>query len=1106
MFTDSSRLLDIDPNSAIVRNPLVISPAATVRDAIAQMSGARATCNALKGATAFVDNVHMKARMTCVLVVDDDRAIGILTARDVVRLCAQKRPIEDLLVSDAMSHPAITLQESKFTHIFVAINLLRKHKIRHLPLLDKYNRVTGLLTHESLQQLARPVDLLKVRLVSEVMATEVICTGPDSTMLTIAQLMAQHRVSSVAIVEKHQIDSGEWLSIPVGILTERDLVQFRALDLDLETCPVQSVMSTPVFSASPEDSLWDVQQVMERRWIQRLLVTGARGELLGIATQTSLMQALNPLELYKLAEILERKVLQLEAEKIELLNNRAAKLEQQVKERTAELQSIAHRDLTVAAISEQMRSSLDLQDVLNTTVESLQATLNCDRVIIWQLQSSSHIRAIAEKTCDRATLLLGTQVYDPCFDPNWPDAYRRGQVQILEDSLSAEIGDYHLQLLEELQIRARVVIPILQGDTFWGLLEAAECIAPRQWSANEVALMENLADRLAIGIEQATSYQQVQIELIERRQTEVRLRESERRFSTLAESVPVGIFRTDVDGHCLYVNERWCSIAGLTEQQALGKGWRKGICPADRDSVTNEWYLAIRENRPFRLEYRFQRPDGTISWVFGQAVAEYNEQNEITGYLGSITDITSLKQAQEMIIHNSLHDPLTDLPNRALLTQRLQLAISRANYTKEFRYAVLFLDLDRFKVINDSLGHSIGDRVLKKIARTLEGHLRETDLVARLGGDEFVILLETISGAEEVIQIAERILEDCKTPIAIDKYELYTGMSIGVVMGTQNYQQASELMRDADIAMYRAKAKGKNTYRFFDTQMHTQALHRLTLETNLRRALNRNEYVLFYQPIFDIHSDRLIGFEALIRWHHPTLGYISPIDFISIAEEIGLIVSLDRWVFRSACQQLALWQANFPCASALTVNINLAAQDLVSPNFIDYIDQTISETGLQGNSICLEITERTLVENSDVTFNLLAQLKQRQIQIAIDDFGTGYSSLSYLHQLPADSLKIDRSFVSRMEPDNRNFQVASTIVTLGKQLGLSVVAEGIDARKQLQWLQELDCDRGQGFLFSKPLPAEEIEASFFGSTDRTNVKPTVVKHQQRIKTKTNLHT
>jgi len=567
--------------------------------------------------------------------------------------------------------------------------------------------------------------------------------------------------------------------------------------------------------------------------------------------------------------------------------------------------------------------------------------------------------------------------------------------------------------------------------------------------------------------------------ILEREKAESDLRESENRYSTLANIVPVGIFRTDLQGVCFYVNERWCLMSGLTPEESYGFGWMRVLYSEDSQKLNDIWYRSREVNSPFSLEYRFQQPNGRIIWVLGQSVIERNEQGEVIGYVGTVTDITERKEAQERFIYNSLHDPLTDLPNRTLLMDRLELALRRSKISENYHYAVLFLDLDRFKVINDSLGHLSGDQLLKKIAQKLKNHLKTVDLIARLGGDEFVILLEDISALDEAIKVAERIIQDTQSPLIINDYEIFISTSVGIVLGTPDYTEASDLLRDADIAMYRAKMDGRGTYRLFDHKMHKQAVNRLILETDLRKALENEEFLLYYQPIMNIVKNQLIGFEALVRWQHPIRGLVPPDQFIPITEETGLIVQLTSWVFYKACQQLANWKAKFPAYFPLKMSINLSAKDLRKANLIEDIDKSIAATGLTGDCITLEITESMLIENIHKTIELLNDLKKRNIHLSIDDFGTGYSSLKYLHLFPANYLKIDRSFVSQMLVGNRNYKIVNTIINLSKQLGLEVVAEGIENNQQLQLLHELGCEFGQGFLFSKALCASEIERIYF---------------------------
>ncbi len=753
-------------------------------------------------------------------------------------------------------------------------------------------------------------------------------------------------------------------------------------------------------------------------------------------------------------------------------------LEQQVQERTEALQAKANRERLLSTIATQIRSSLDLEEILETTVREVRELLDCDQVLVWQLQPDFSALMVADSANDRGESGFPKN-HDPdlglCLDDQSINAYRLGQACIITDT-SQEVTDPDSAIsINPASVRAQMVVPIIYQDTLWGLLNATECQRSRNWEPSDVDLLRQLATHLAIALQQATAYQQLQNELNERRQAEARLRESEQRYVTLANAVPVGIFRADMAGNYIYVNQHWCTISQIQDNDAYGLGWINSLHPDDASKVIEEWNQATLTNRKFQLEYRLQRNDRDVVWVFAQAVAEYNANRELTGYVGTITDISNLKRAEALILHNALHDPLTGLPNRMLLSERIELAINRSKRVDTYQYAVLFLDLDQFKVINDSLSHLIGDRVLIQIAQNLKSHFRSIDFLARIGGDEFVLLLEEIDGFNPVFQIIDKILNSFQKPIVIDSYEIVITASIGVVIGNKNYDSASALLRDADIAMYRAKASGRSTYKIFGVEMHHQAVNRLTLETDLRKALAQQEFKVSYQPIIDLDQNRLVGFEALARWYHPTKGWISPSEFIPIAEEIGIIQRLSQWILRQACQQLVTWQRQFPHRCPLKMSVNLSAQELRDANLVNEIGKVLAETGLDPQYLTIEITESMLIEDINQTILLLTQLKENQIQISIDDFGTGYSSLSYLHRLPADNLKIDRSFVGQMEQDNRNFQVVSTIITLSNQLGLAVIAEGVETHQQLQWLKSLGCEFGQGYLFSRPLMPNDVE-------------------------------
>lgn len=441
-------------------------------------------------------------------------------------------------------------------------------------------------------------------------------------------------------------------------------------------------------------------------------------------------------------------------------------------------------------------------------------------------------------------------------------------------------------------------------------------------------------------------------------------------------------------------------------------------------------------------------------------------------------EINERQRVQQQLIHDALHDSLTGLPNRTLLIERIEFTIAHAKRNLDYKYGLLFIDLDRFKGINDSLGHSIGDQLLIAVSNLLQECVRENDLVARLGGDEFVILLDGINSVQDATLICERIQQKMRSPFDLESQNIFTSASIGIVLGSTEYNNPADLMRDADIAMYRAKDKGKARYTIFDQTMYDETLKLVELENSLRFALKRNELSMHYQPIISLDNNHLVGFEALIRWQHPERGAISPVEFIPIAEDTGLILDIGEWLLKEACQQLQTWRQQFasvPQINSLKMSINLASQQLQEPEFIQKLDQILLETGLEGSSLRLEITESVLIEPEGTIQNTLRQIKNRNIKLSIDDFGTGYSSLSYLRRFPIDNLKIDRSFINQMNLDSENFEIVRLIITLAKTLGMKTISEGVETALQLNQLKGLGCEFAQGYLFSIPLAPKEIE-------------------------------
>ena len=463
-----------------------------------------------------------------------------------------------------------------------------------------------------------------------------------------------------------------------------------------------------------------------------------------------------------------------------------------------------------------------------------------------------------------------------------------------------------------------------------------------------------------------------------------------------------------------------------------------------------------------------------------QAERHVEELNRYVGKLESAG--RELEESREHFRHAAFHDALTGLPNRSLFTDHLRVALRRAHQNEKYLFCVLFLDLDRFKNINDSLGHPCGDELLILVARRLETCIRQTDMVARFGGDEFAILLDAIQDSSDAILIAEKVQQAISAPFKLTNHEAITTASIGVALSTSNYTEAEDIIRDADTAMYRAKDHGKARYEIFDTAMHTRAVSLLRLESDLRRAFEKQELCVYYQPIVSVRTGELHGFEALVRWLHPERGIISPADFIPLAEETGLILPLGLSVLREACSQLRTWQQRSIANKDLIMSVNLSGKQLSQPDLIDRIEEVLRESQINPWHLKLEITETVVMESPELAAVTLAKLRGLGVRLSIDDFGTGYSSLSYLNRFPVDTLKIDRSFVTSMNQTDESLQIVKTIITLAGNLGMQVVAEGVENEEQLNQLKSLKCHYAQGYYFSKPFDSAVADLFILNGT------------------------
>lgn len=566
------------------------------------------------------------------------------------------------------------------------------------------------------------------------------------------------------------------------------------------------------------------------------------------------------------------------------------------------------------------------------------------------------------------------------------------------------------------------------------------------------------------------------------------LKKAEERYALAARGTNEGLWDWNLQADTVYYAPRWKSLLGYGEADITGapEEWFKRIHPEDRTMVRqhiDQHLQGITDH--FGAEFRMQHRDGNYRWVLARGLAVRagagRGADAAQRMAGSITDITQRKEAEKQLLHVAYYDELTELPNRAYFLEHLWEAITLLRRRDGGPFAVIFLDLDEFRLINESFGHHTGDQFLIEIARRLRRCVPADNIVTRLGGDEFAILLQGITDSGSVAQLAEEIERQLVAPVRVGDLEVASSASIGVALSDLDYERPGEMMRDADIAMHRAKSRGRAHYAIFDQAMHERVLARLRMESDLRGAIERGEMRVFYQPIVSLETGGIAGFEALVRWMHPERGLVAPDEFIPLAEETGQIIALDQWMLREACHQVLAWQGQFGASvfgepsAKLMISVNLSGRHFAQPDLVRQVSGVLAETGFEPGNLKLEITEGVIMHDAEAAIAMLRQLKELGIRLSVDDFGTGYSSLSYLHRFPLTTMKIDRSFISRIGPDGEGSQFVWTILSLARNLGLDVIAEGVETEDQLSYLRMLTCEYGQGYFFAKPLPATEAE-------------------------------
>lgn len=794
------------------------------------------------------------------------------------------------------------------------------------------------------------------------------------------------------------------------------------------------------------------------------------------------------------------------------------------------LRQQAERERLLREITSNIRRSLDLDTVLNSTVTGIREFLASDRVLIYQFAADWSGDIIVESVGPEWSKALNETLRDPCFANQWIEPYRQGRIHQIADVESADIPSCYQEFLQHYQVRANLALPIVVNDQLWGLLCIHQCRAPRQWQSDVVDFVRQLCDQVEIAIQQALLLQETNI----RMQREQVLNEivSDIRDSLdlpeILEGTTQKLLETFRVGRCvislLAEGDEYFEYLATTAQPGIAplRGRRVAIreSPHTRQVLAQAAPIAstdVMQDPLFAGKAAYLSQQLQIGAMLSVSIRHENQVkgmlcvqhpvprqwtdhectliNQVANQLAiaiqqaelyqqAQVEIAQRQHLENQLRHDALHDSLTGLPNRALFLERLQLALQRyqrrqyatpnaAASAGSAEFAVLFLDLDRFKVINDSLGHAFGDLLLQLVAERLTNCLRDVDIAARLGGDEFVVLLEDLSDSQLAIDVARRIHTVLELPIFLDNREVFIRASIGITFCSGHYDSPEQILQNADIAMYEAK-KSNAEYIVFDASMHAIALEQMNLEHDLRHAIKREEFRLHFQPIVALSTGKIIGFEALVRWQHPTRGLLYPGAFVEVAEETGLVAAIDLWVLQQACQQLSQWHRMDAACKNLSISVNLSGRQFSQPDLIKQIDQALVNADLDGKHLKLEITESVLITNSFLAVQTLNEFRARNIQVCMDDFGTGYSSLSYLHQFPVDILKVDKSFILNLNSQwasSRDYEIVKAIIQLALNLNLKVIAEGIENHDVLVYLQKNNCQFGQGYHFAPALEA-----------------------------------
>jgi diguanylate cyclase (GGDEF)-like protein/PAS domain S-box-containing protein len=748
------------------------------------------------------------------------------------------------------------------------------------------------------------------------------------------------------------------------------------------------------------------------------------------------------------------------------LRQETARLNAELKEQVAWLSALSK-------VGQVVTSTLDSDEVLRRIVDAGVQLTQAEEGFLALLDHATglfYLRAVKNIDADRAKM---TRL--PVNDPLVGTAIRSGHA--VRKSIDQD-GDL-IKISTGFFVYSLLYIPIFSKGKPLGVLAVDNRSVERFFTQKDELVLTLLVGYAAVALENAQLYEQARHEIIERRRVEAALRESEERYALAMQGANDGIWDWNLKSGQIYFSPRWKEMLGYGEDE-IGSDpqeWLGRIYPSDVEPFKQEVATHLRGQTPHLAhEHRVRHKDGSYRWMLCRGLAVRGVDGSVARIAGSQTDISQRKEAEEKLLRDASTDGLTGLPNRVFFLERLKGALRRAKKQAGYVFAVLFLDLDRFKYINDSLGHPVGDELLVVVAQILKNTLRSTDIVARQGGDEFVILLDGVPDVDIAISTSSAILQNLSRPIWLEGREVFvtTSTSIGIVMSSDDYSDPEDILRDADIAMYAAKARGRGTYQLFDPSMREVILLRVALEADLQQAIEKQQFRVYYQPIVSLKDGTLVGFEALVQWQHPEHGLLPASQFVPLAQEAGLINPIDWWVFEEACRQTHLWQIDFPYTSNLVIHVNLTSSLMARPDLVENIRWIIQKTGIHTQTLRLEITEDIFTSNYEASSRIIGELRKMGIYVLVDNFGIGNGSLHNLKRLPITGLKIDCVFTQGLGERPKDVTIVKTIVELSHELGFQATAEGIETLAQLHQLEAIGCDYGQGFWFSVLLDPEQV--------------------------------